>query len=97
LDQAAELGAQEPSDLSHEAWFWTKPSVNRVWKSSVLPSALGETLSKLGAVPFVARAGNGIVYYQGGPPPAAPALPSYLFQRVKDAFDPKRLFPELTE
>jgi FAD/FMN-containing dehydrogenase len=95
LKQAAECGVQEPADLSYEAVFWNSPLADPLRKRSVLPSNLGETLRELGDVPFVARAGNGIVYYRGAPPPTSPALPQHLWQRLKEAFDPKHIFPDL--
>jgi len=47
----------------------------------------------LGDVAFMARAGNGVVYYRGGPEPPPPEVPGALMKRVKDAFDPRGVFP----
>ena len=52
-------------------------------------------LATLGAAEFVARAGNGVIYYRGGPPSPKPDVPAALTQRIKDIFDPNHLFPEL--
>lgn len=96
LRQAAELGVQERADLHYQALFWSNQFADLVRKRSVLPSNLGEALRELGDVPFIACAGNGIVLYRGGPPPSAPDLPRHLFQRVKEAYDPKHIFPDFT-
>ena len=60
------------------------------------PSKLLETLHECGDIPFVARAGNGIIYHHGGgvaghPPPGDQRLE----RRLKAAFDPQHLLPEL--
>jgi FAD/FMN-containing dehydrogenase len=94
LDQAAKRGAQEPGDLRHEAAFWAGPEP--VHRRSVLSSRLGESLQELGGVPFVARAANGIIYCRGAHwQEPAPAQPGPLWKRVKEAFDPNHLFPDL--
>ena len=97
LRRAAELGATEVPELTYEKLFWNEPTSDPVRKWSVLPSALGQSLRQLNGAAFVARAGNGIIFYRApSPPPASPRLSGNLFQRVKDAFDPKHIFPELT-
>jgi len=91
--RAHELGLTEPATLDHERHFWSGAASAR--QVSVLPSCLTETVRQLGDLAFVARAGNGVIYYRGGPPPAKEALPVKLMQRVKDEFDPKHILPEL--
>ncbi len=92
LAKAKELGFSEPANLDYEKEFWTQPAQ----KLSVLPSRLVETINGLGKVPFVARAGNGIIYHRGEAKTSKPALPVHLFQRVKDAYDPKHIFADLS-
>lgn len=96
LKQAAELGLQDEASLSYETSFWNSQSTGPIQRQAVLPSRLGEVLREIGEAPFVARAGNGIVYYRGAPPSATPDLPWALFRRVKEAFDPKHIFPEMS-
>lgn len=96
LNLARELGATEPSNLDHDKKFWCSNSSGPVRRVSILPSRVAETVRQLGAVSFVARAGNGVIAYRGGPELPRPALPSKLNQRVKDAFDPKHTLPSLT-
>jgi FAD/FMN-containing dehydrogenase len=94
LSQSTALGFMESATLDHERAFWkeTSPAVHRV---SVLPSRVTETIGKLGYVPFVARAGNGVIYYRSGVPPVS-TLPTPLLRRVKDIFDPNRILPDLS-
>jgi FAD/FMN-containing dehydrogenase len=49
----------------------------------------------LGQAPFVARAGNGVIYHREASKPPKGELPVKLMRRLKDAFDPKRILPEL--
>jgi len=93
LDRVAPLGLVQPATLDYDATFHAAnaPPCHRV---SVLPSEVVETLKALGDVPFVSRAGNGLIHYRGGPAPAKRDLPHSLIERVKAAFDPHRIFPE---
>ena len=91
--QAAELGITEPGNIAHEIAFWSGAVARR--KFCVAPSKLVESIRSLGDVPFVARAGNGVIHYRGGAEPPRSELPLELFRRVKDAYDPKRVFPDL--
>jgi glycolate oxidase FAD binding subunit len=93
LEKAAVLGVSEPSSLDHEAKFWSEGTTTH--RLSVLPSNLIEALAGLRNEPFVARAGNGIVYYRGEKRPGAEKLPMELMRRVKDVYDPRHIFPEL--
>jgi len=92
LAKAKELGFTEPSSLDYEKQFWAEENLSQ--NISVLPSKLIETIRGLKA-PFVARAGNGIIFHRGGLELPEPNLPVHLLQRVKDTFDPKHIFPEL--
>jgi len=93
LAEAERLGIAGPGSLDHETTFWSAPA--RPSRRSVLPSALAETIGRLGDVPFVARAGNGVVFHHGGPPPEIDARPHRLAQRLKDEFDPQHILPDL--
>jgi FAD/FMN-containing dehydrogenase len=80
--------------LDYDPEFRCQPGIQKV---SVLPSKLIETLEKLGNRPFVARAGNGIIYYEGLPIQMdKPVLPRHWLQRVKDAYDPSHRLPSLS-
>lgn len=92
LARAAELGVAQPADLNHERAFWS--SVTQAMKLSVAPTKLIETLRSLGDAPFVARAGNGIIFHRGSTRAAPPAMPDALSRRLKDTYDPKHILPE---
>ncbi|HEX4120365.1 MAG TPA: hypothetical protein VH619_07105, partial [Verrucomicrobiae bacterium] len=89
---AAKLGLSERANLDYDAEFRTRAGIQKI---SVLPSELIETIESLGGRPFVARAGNGIIYCEGPVKLGANPLPRHLFQRVKDAYDPSHLLPSL--
>lgn len=89
---AAKLGFHAAATLEHEARFWKEAAPAH--RLSVLPSRLTETIATLGDRPFVARAGNGTIFYRGAPVGAKAPLPSELMRRVKAAYDPKNLLPE---
>ena len=94
LALAAKLGFQGPASLDHDKAFRSTGASLR--KLSVLPSKLIESLRALGGEPFVARAGNGIVFHRANAASGKPELPTHLLRRVKDTFDPQHLLPELT-
>ena len=93
LGLATKLGFTENASLDHDKSFHAE--AKPVSKLSVLPSKLIETLRTLGHEPFVARAGNGIVYHRANIATPQANLPSTLQRRVKDTFDPKHILPEL--
>ena len=97
IAQARDLGISELSDLHHEKAFWANPSSRKVHRSSLLPSKLVQSLDVLRDIPFVARAGNGIVYSLDGPESPRDALPAKLMKRIKDAYDPKHILPEFPQ
>jgi len=86
------IGRFEPGTLDYEARFRNGPGVVHRW--SVLPSRLVETLRTIGDRPFVARAGNGVIYCRGAAPPATNDRPVALIRRVKDLYDPRHILPE---
>lgn len=90
---ARSLGFEASANLEYETRFWNGPaSVNR---TSVLPSRLAETIAPLESRPFVARAGNGVVYYRGQKLEGQVALPIELARRIKRAYDPENILPNL--
>jgi hypothetical protein len=60
-----------------------------------LNSRLADELRRLGQAPFVARAGNGVIYHREALKPVKSDMPVKLMRRLKDAFDSKRILPEL--
>ena len=94
VSRATALGLADPADLEYERHFWQSegPSPQRM---SVMPSRLVETIGKLPKIPFVARAGNGVIYYRGGPEAKEDEPPVKLMRRVKDEFDPHHILPDL--
>lgn len=93
--KAGELNFSEPSNLEHESRFWSDASSSKLHRISVLPSRVAQAIADLGDVSFVARAGNGVIYYRRGPELPKEELPMKLMQRVKDAYDPKHILPEI--
>jgi hypothetical protein len=86
------LGFLIPTSLNYDAQFW---SVAESWHwTSVLPSEIGREIATRHPASFVARAGNGTVFYQGGLAPQRPAVPEALNRKVKEMFDPKNILPE---
>ena len=95
LSCAAELGLTRPTTLDYQERFFAEKGPLQTL--SVLPSRTCEWAARLGAVDFVARAGNGIIYHRGEPVAPAPgqAGTKDLEERVKKEFDPKGLLAEL--
>src|SRR5262249_46253761 len=94
LSSARELNVTASSSLDYELQFWNaSPPVQRL---SVLPSRLTEAVRGLGHALFVARAGNGTIFYRGGPAWRKEELPPKLMQRLKDAYDLKHILPDLS-
>lgn len=96
VELAARLGFTAAATLDDDKSF--RSGTNSPRKLSVLPSQLIETVRALGGGPFVARAGNGIIFHRtetsdlpGHPRPTTRQLE----RRLKDAFDPQHLLPEL--
>lgn len=94
LAAASKLGFTEQAGLKYDRAFHTASPPVR--KHSVLPSQLVEFLRGLGDAPFVARAGNGIIFHRVNLPPAPASPATLLFRRVKDAFDPHHLLPGIS-
>jgi FAD/FMN-containing dehydrogenase len=92
--RARALGFDSGANLEYETQFWNDPAA--VHRTSVLPSRLMEVIAELGARPFVARAGNGVVYYRGQRIAQKDASPVELAGRIKSAYDPKNILHNLT-
>ena len=82
---AQSLGITEPGNLDYERDFWQR--VPDAQKVSVLPTRLLETIGGLGADLFVARAGAGVIYYQGGKAPPTRTILG-LEKRLRSVFNP---------
>ncbi|MDB6057989.1 MAG: FAD-binding oxidoreductase, partial [Verrucomicrobiales bacterium] len=93
IARAAELGITESGTLDYDSAFQKQTGIKKL---SVLPSKLPEAIAAIGNASFVARAGNGVIYYQGNEVtwPTAP-IPKHLQERVKDTFDPNHILPNL--
>lgn len=63
-----------------------------IYPTSVPPAKLYDLLQRQTETPWVARAGNGILYTNTEPPPRTPSLPE---QRIKQSFDPQGILPAL--
>ncbi len=94
LAKAGELGVKEPSSLDYEIKFWA--DTTPAHRLSVLPSKMIAAVRGLKDAPFVARAGNGVVYHRGTPMPRQDDLPLELMRRVKDTYDPNHILPKLS-
>ncbi len=90
--RSGELGVGVPSSLAHEKTFWSDDSPAHC--HSCLPSRLVDELRRLGQAPFLARAGNGLIYHREATRAPKTDLPVRLIRRLKDAFDPRRILPE---
>jgi glycolate oxidase FAD binding subunit len=88
---ARKLGVNQSSSLDYQNNFFRgTPSFRTV---SVLPSKLIDVIRDLNHSPFVARAGNGIVYHSGSLAARDENRPTHLENRLKIQFDPKGIFP----
>jgi FAD/FMN-containing dehydrogenase len=93
LARARELGFAAASCLDYEKQFWDVPGDGQAQKVSVLPSKLIDTARQLRG-PFVARAGNGILYHRDQMAAPKNEPPLELTRRLKQSFDPKNILPE---
>jgi FAD/FMN-containing dehydrogenase len=87
LERAASLGLNQPASLDYEREFCSAAIVQKV---SVLPSRLIETLRRI-TTPFLARAGNGIIYHRGAPLAGPGDAPVKLCRRLKQVWDPQSI------
>ena len=94
--EARQWAEMSECGLAHDAEFWARAQAGAapVRRISVLPSRLGDTIRQheLHSAPLLARAGNGVIYYCGGPEPPPSEVPQFLMQRLKHEFDPENKF-----
>ena len=86
LNTARTLGFESDATLEYETQFWSEPAP--VHRLSVLPSRLTEAIAEVGSRPFVAREGNGVIYFRGDAVARKEQLPVELMHRLKHAYDP---------
>jgi FAD/FMN-containing dehydrogenase len=91
-ERAHGLGFEEPTSFAYES-FWESDEPPQM--VSVLPSKAIETIKTLGAQTYVARAGNGVIYFRGGRSGSRAQLPVHLMHHVKETFDPNGVLPEM--
>jgi FAD/FMN-containing dehydrogenase len=89
---ARDLGFAEAGSLNYNDEFW----INRsgIKKASVLPSETVNLIRTIAAGQFVARLGNGIIYYKGAELQKMVEMPVELMRRLKHAYDPKGILPD---
>jgi FAD/FMN-containing dehydrogenase len=90
-ERARALGLTDSATLDYDEATATEP----FHVASVLPSKVIETIKSLGAENYVARAGNGLIYFRGGRPQPGAELPLKLMRRIKETYDPKGVLPDL--
>jgi hypothetical protein len=88
----AKLGVHKCADLEYGRQFGADGKLKR---QSVLPSKLGEFIESIGRVPFVARAGNGLVFSEHLEPTSNKTRSHTLEGRLKAELDPAGLMPPL--
>jgi hypothetical protein len=92
-EEAGKMGNWAAGTLAYEGQFWALRDQPR--QVSVLPSRVAAELALRKPEAFVARAGNGVIFYHGGLDPEKVVVRAALDERVKEMFDPKRILPEL--
>jgi glycolate oxidase FAD binding subunit len=94
-NQGREQGFTVWGNLEYHARFWADPAAVEPQSWSVLPSRVIPALQQLGPEPFVAHAGNGVIWSRARLPELQEELPVELIRRTKDTFDPKHILPSL--
>lgn len=91
--ESGRLGFQESGTLEYDAW---RDRATRILRRISVPAArVIESARSLGNVPFVARAGVGILYADGIEAAKSIQAPA-LAARLKSAFDPNNILPDWT-
>jgi len=93
--KAEGLGFSTSSNLDYDRRFWANSESAK--RSSVLPSEIGREIEARSPREFVARAGNGTIFYRGGSPPQQSTQLGALNQKLKETFDPKMILPSLSQ
>jgi FAD/FMN-containing dehydrogenase len=91
--EAGCLGFRESASLDYEDAFHSVGQ--RAERVSVLPSKLIATIKSIEPQTYVARAGNGLIYFRGGRPQPQLDLPIKLMRRIKEMYDPKGILPDV--
>ena len=91
-EQATALGFTGGATLDYDETF--RRSGEPFHEAPALPSKLIETIKSLHPQNYVARAGNGLIYFHGDEAPPTPELPVKLMRRIKETYDPKGILPE---
>lgn len=84
-----------PSDLGHEASFWSGTPEGYARRRSELPSRLVSVLEQGAYGPFVARAGNGSLFQRLIAPEPSTQKAHPLAARIKEVYDPANILPPL--
>lgn len=92
-ERAQAAGVSEPATLSYDDSFWQSSA--RPHTLSVLPNKVVDTIKALDAQSYVARAGNGVIYFRGGAGQPRSSLPLTLLRRIKETFDPNGVLPDM--
>jgi FAD/FMN-containing dehydrogenase len=92
-DQCGHLGITRTASLDYEARFWDLPPEPVPRSISDLPSQLLHAVHPIQNAPWMARAGNGLIWHRSALESAPSRLPAVLLQRVKSTFDPNQVFP----
>jgi len=90
---AKNRGFSPVTTLEYENQFWR--ATGKPKATSTLPSHLAEALLLIKPESFVARAGDGIIYYRGGTETRSVPPGNALDRRLKETFDPHDILPEL--
>lgn len=92
-----EHGTWELTDTAYDGWLrLPNETATPPQQQSVLPSGICAALAPLQGAPFVARAGNGVIYYRSTDQPFRDIGPAELMRRVKATFDPRNILPALS-
>lgn len=90
MDIARALGMREIDEPDHADQFARRGDAQSI---SVLPSRTVAVLKEIGTNDWVAHLGNGIIQYRGRKRVESQKAPGELMRRVKQAYDPKEIFP----
>lgn len=93
--QAASLGFSQTIGLGYDRDFWSSHARDSVLTVSVAPKTAASAIENLGTLPFISRAGNGIIYTTQQRELLKVPENTRLEERTKKAFDPKNILPRL--